>query len=124
MIDCRAMRKVELHTHIDCSLIERLIRTNIHLEVCPTCNIQTGIFEDIASHSLAPLREAGVDLGLNTDARATTNGSLSEEYTKVSAAFVWSAKDMKEITRSALDASFAPDGIRVQVQAILGCYEA
>lgn len=106
----------------DPDLVDRLIRMGIHLEICPTCNVQTGIFPDIIQHSLAPLREAGVNLGLNTDARATTNVSLCDEYTKVSAAFIWSLKEMQEITQSALNASFAPEDVRAQVKTMLDSY--
>ena len=108
----------------DPALVERLVRAGTHLEVCPTCNIQTGIFPTIFQHSLAPLRAAGVDLGLNTDARATTNVSLSDEYKKVSEAFGWSNHEMLRLTQSALYASFATDVVRAQVEAKLDSFTA
>ncbi len=100
----------------DPRVVERLVREGVALEVCPSCNVQIGIFPSLRQHSLGPLRDAGVNLSINTDARATTDVSLSEEYSRVSAAFSWSPEDMMDLTMSALDASFAPDAVRASLK--------
>lgn len=106
----------------DPDVVETLVSNGIHLEVCPTCNIQTGIFPDLAQHSLAALRSSGVLLSLNTDARATTGVSLSEEYANVSRVFGWSASEMLEFSQNALHASFASDEVKRKVQRQLDTY--
>lgn len=104
-------------------LVERLISDRLHLEVCPSCNIQTGIFPEIGRHSLAQLSDSGVSVSLNTDGRATTEVSLSSEYQLVSDTFGWSDHRMLELTRNALDASFASDRVRAAVKAQIDEFE-
>ena len=59
----------------------------LHLEICPSCNIQTGIFSDITCLSLPKLLDSGVSISLNNDGRATNGVSLSSKYQLVSDAF-------------------------------------
>ena len=105
-------------------LVDRLVNDRLHLEVCPSCNIQTGIYPDISKHSLGQLRYAGVRISLNTDARATTNVSLSDEYSRVSQAFGWSENEMLDFTQSALEASFAPDNVKTKIRGQISAFEA
>ena len=96
----------------------------LHLEICPSCNIQTGIFSDITRHSLPKLLESGVNIGLNTDGRATNGASLSSEYQLVSDAFGWSDHIFLDLNRNALNASFASDRVKSSVNSQIDDYEA
>ncbi|SFL17517.1 adenosine deaminase [Pseudovibrio ascidiaceicola] len=106
----------------DPRVLERLIKDDIHLEVCPSCNIQTEIFPRLKDHSLAQLKDAGVKLSLNTDARATTNVSLTQEYERVQKALNWTEQDLITSSQLAIKASFAPDDIKRSVQQKLEAY--
>src|SRR5271170_6267432 len=44
----------------DPALVEHLIRERIHLEVCPTSNLQTGISREFAEHAVDNLYRSGV----------------------------------------------------------------
>ena len=73
----------------DPALVEHLIRERIHLEVCPTSNLQTGIKQEFAEHAVDELYRAGVPLSISTDTRTITNITLTEEYRNLEQHFGW-----------------------------------
>lgn len=108
----------------DMALVERIVAEGLHLEICPSCNIQTGIFSEITRHSLPKLLDIGVNISLNTDGRATNGASLSSEYQVVSDAFGWSDHTFLDLNRNALNASFASDRVKSSVNSQIDDYEA
>ena len=108
----------------DMALVERIVAEGLHLEICPSCNIQTGIFSEITRHSLPKLLDSGVNISLNTDGRATNGASLSSEYQVVSDAFGWSDHTFLDLNRNALNASFASDRVKSSVNSQIDDYEA
>jgi adenosine deaminase len=93
----------------DPRLVDQLIRRNIHLEVCPSCNIQIDVFDTYEGHPVDRLLEAGVSVGINTDTRTITDISLTEEYLRLHNTFGWSKEHFLACNRNALKASFLPD---------------
>ena len=87
-------------------LIDHLIDNNIHLEVCPTCNIQTDVFDSYSDHPINRLFKSGVSVGINTDARTLTNISLTEEYLKLQETFGWGKNEFKQCNMNALKHAF------------------
>ncbi|HEU4324700.1 MAG TPA: adenosine deaminase [Roseiflexaceae bacterium] len=103
----------------DPALVQALARDGIHLEVCPTCNVQIDLFPTYADHPLDRLYRAGVALNLNTDTRAVTAVTLTEEYARTRWAFGWSATELLATNRMALRAAFAPADLRATLEARL-----
>jgi adenosine deaminase len=93
-------------------LMEHLRQHQIHLEVCPTCNVQTNVFDTYADHPIDRLYRAGLSVGVNTDTRTITNVTLSEEYAKLQQTFGWGARDFYQCNRNALNAAFLSDDVR------------
>ncbi|KAF0140117.1 MAG: adenosine deaminase [Stygiobacter sp.] len=93
----------------DDTLIEYLIKKNIHLEVCPSCNIQINVFDKFSDHPINNLYNSGVSVGINTDARSLVNVSLSDEYLKLIETFGWGYKHFYSCNKNALSASFLED---------------
>ncbi|MCB0293575.1 MAG: adenosine deaminase, partial [Calditrichaeota bacterium] len=81
----------------------------IHLEVCPTCNVQINLFQTHADHPIQQLYEAGLSVGINTDSRAMTPVTLSEEYHKLQQTFGWNSEQFLRCNRNALAAAFIPE---------------
>ncbi len=50
-------------------LLDELIASGVHLEVCPTSNVHTGAVSSLATHPIAALWRAGVSLSFHTDNR-------------------------------------------------------
>ncbi|MDN5697961.1 MAG: adenosine deaminase, partial [Rubrobacter sp.] len=93
----------------DPELIERLRRESVHLEVCPTCNVQIDIYPSYADHPVDRLYRAGIPVSVNTDTRTVTNVSLNEEYERLHVTFGWSEPDFLQCNLEALEAAFLPE---------------
>jgi len=100
-------------------LIEHLRRERIHLEVCPTSNVQTGISEEIAEHAVDKLYREGVPLSINTDTRTITNITLTEEYRNLQEHFGWTPADLLACNQAAIDAAFVQDSTKRDLQGRL-----
>ena len=96
----------------DPALVEHLIRERIHLEVCPTSNLQTGISRDYAEHGVDKLYRAGVPLSISTDTRTITNITLNEEYANLAEHFAWTEDDFSACNEAAIDAAFIEEPLK------------
>jgi adenosine deaminase len=100
----------------DPTLVEHLIRERIHLEVCPTSNLQTGISRDYAEHAVDALYRSGVPLSINTDTRTITNITLTEEYRNLEQHFGWTASDLLACNQAALEAAFVEESTKRELR--------
>ena len=96
----------------DPELLERIRKEQIHLEACPTCNVQTDCYDAYADHPIDRLYRAGISIGVNTDARTISDITLNEEYEKLHQTFGWSYEDFYRCNVNALKAAFLPDEVR------------
>jgi adenosine deaminase len=96
----------------DPELVRRLAEEQIHLEVCPTSNVQTNICATFADHPIDRLARAGVSLGVSTDTRTVTDVTLSGEYRRLAEVFGWSREDLYQRNLAALRAAFIPSESR------------
>ena len=64
----------------DAGVIQDLKATNVALEICPTSNLQTRIFESIERFPLEQLLDAGLTVTINTDNMTVSNTTLSHEF--------------------------------------------
>jgi adenosine deaminase len=97
-------------------LIDYLKRERIHLEVCPTSNLQTGIAREFAEHAVDALYRAGVPLSISTDTRTITNITLTEEYRNLEQHFGWRPSDLLACNRAAIDAAFVDESTKVALR--------
>jgi adenosine deaminase len=104
----------------DPALVQHLRERAIHLEVCPSSNVMTGVgsrFEDLP---VDRLYRAGVPLSISTDVRMMDGLTLSAEYERLRGSFGWQDDDFRRCTAAALAAAFAPDEVKERVAARLG----
>ncbi|MBS1511436.1 MAG: adenosine deaminase [Bacteroidetes bacterium] len=99
----------------DAKLVEHLKQHRIHLELCPTCNVQINIYDTYTQHPIDALYKAGVSLNVNTDTRTITNISLSKEYERLQQHFGWTVKDFYQCNLNALNAAFIDDVLRTKL---------
>ncbi|MFT3682757.1 MAG: adenosine deaminase [Ferruginibacter sp.] len=92
----------------DKKLVEHLRDTKIHLEICPSCNVQTSMYERYSDHPVDTLKKQGVSLNINTDCRTIVDVTLNTEYNKLQEYFGWTKADFYECNVNALKASFIP----------------
>jgi len=96
----------------DPELIDYLIKNNIHLEVCPTSNIQTDVFYKIENHCIDKLYNAGVSVGINTDARSVSPITLTSEYELLKEIFNWDKTHFLKCNLNAIEAAFISDSTK------------
>jgi adenosine deaminase len=96
----------------DPELPAELAARGVHLEVCPSCNLQTGMYRTLDEHPVDRLRRAGVSVGINTDARTVTAVTLSDEYRRLHRAFGWGAPELRQANLDAIAAAFVDDATR------------
>lgn len=89
-------------------LMDELKRKRIHLEVCPSCNVQIGVFKTYADHPIDRLFNSGISVGVNTDGRTVTNISLTDEYVRLQQTFGWGLEHFRTCNQNALRAAFLP----------------
>ena len=100
----------------DPELVAHLRAHHIHLEVCPSSNIQTRAYPTYAEHCVDQLYRAGVSLGISTDARTITNVTLEQEYARLREAFAWTDEELISCNREALRAAFLDDDSKLRIQ--------
>ena len=96
----------------DPDLLVELREKGIHLEVCPTCNIQTDVFDRYEDHPVDRLYREGISLGINTDTRTITNITLTREYQKLHDVFGWTEEHFLQCNRNALKAAFISESLK------------
>ncbi|MBX2817181.1 MAG: adenosine deaminase [Saprospiraceae bacterium] len=100
----------------DPNLIEHLRKHKIHLEVCPTSNVQTNVVESLMAHPVDQLLHAGVSVGINTDARTISNVTLADEYAALHRHFGWTAKHLLHCNLEAIRHAFVDEKTKDQLQ--------
>ena len=103
----------------DPALVEHLRKERIHLEVCPTSNLQTNIYDTYADHPINNLYESGLSLSVNTDTRTITDVTLTQEYEKLHRVFGWQKHRFLHCNLEAIRASFLPEGRKQELAAQL-----
>lgn len=100
----------------DPRLINHLKQHNIHLEVCPTCNVQIDIYDTYADHPIHRLYEAGISVGINTDGRTLPRITLAEEYGRLHQFFGWGKEHFLTCNLNALKAAFLPEEVKKRLE--------
>ena len=104
------------------ALMAELAEKGIPLELCPTSNIQTCIFEKIEDYPMGSLLEAGIRATLNTDNMMVSGVTLSSEADQMGR--LLTEAQMAQIVENSVHAVFADEAtktwLRRAVQARLG----
>lgn len=103
----------------DPALLEHLKNQQIHLEICPSSNLRTNVFKNIAAHSLPIIYQAGISMSVNTDARTVTPVTLSSEYELVATTFGWTLADFLHCNLEAVKHSFAANSLKAELTSRL-----
>lgn len=109
----------------DPGLLAFLKKKDIHLEVCPTSNIQVNIFDVIENHPADKIYTAGVSMSINTDCRTISDVTLSGEYGVMRQYFNWTKEHFLHCNLEAIAHCFASEAIKTELrQKIEAAYAA
>ena len=90
-------------------IASQVLEQQIHLEVAPTSNLQTGVADTYAHHPIERLFDLGFNIGINTDNRLMSRTSMSHEFSECQKAFGWGHAEFRDLTLSAMNAAFIYD---------------
>ena len=96
----------------DPAVVDELAERGIVLECCPTGNVVLGAFESYEDHPLPRLRAAGVKVKLGSDDPPYFGASIGDEYAVCSERFGFDDDDLRQITRTAIEAAFCEETLK------------
>jgi adenosine deaminase len=103
----------------DPELLRYLADTQLPLGVCPRSNVVLGIYPDWSEHPLIALRDAGVNVTINTDDPAPLSTTLEADWAVCAETFGLGEEDLIGFARASIDASFADDDVKAALAAQL-----
>jgi adenosine deaminase len=103
----------------DPELVSELAARGTVLDCCPTSNVVLGVFPSYEEHPLPRLREAGVKLTLGSDDPPYFGATIKGEYEVCAERMGLSDDDLRDITRTAIDAAFCDEGLKAALRTRL-----
>ena len=94
------------------AFVEELLKRGVHLEVCPSSNIHTGVSRNLTDHPLRELFERGVRVSVSADNRSMSATSTSAELSLAGAAFSWGALEQRKLQEMAIDAAWCDNATK------------
>lgn len=108
-----------VRSYEDKNLVNFLKEKNIHLEVCPTSNIQTNVYDRLEDHKINEIYNEGLSMSVNTDARTISNTTLENEYTILKDKFGWTKMHFFKCNMEAIDHAFTSNEIKAEIKSKL-----
>lgn len=90
----------------DKMLVERLVREQVPLTVCPLSNIKLRVFDAMGKHNLRELLDAGLVVTVNSDDPAYFGGYMNANYVAAFDTLPLDASHAKQLARNSFAASF------------------
>ncbi|MEO7734168.1 MAG: adenosine deaminase [Kofleriaceae bacterium] len=92
----------------DVNLVDRLVREQIPLTVCPLSNQKLCVVRDLREHNLARLLRRGVAVTINSDDPAYFGGYIGDNYLATAVALDLTVDELVALAENAVRASFMP----------------
>lgn len=106
----------------DPSLVDRLHGARMPLTMCPLSNLKLCVIKDLRDHPLRRLLQQGLAVTVNSDDPAYFGGYMTENFTAVQSALGLTAAELIQLTRNAIDGSFAGESERAAMTARLAAF--
>lgn len=90
----------------DPEVLALLVKKQIALELCPTSNLNTRVFDSLSEYPIRAFLDAGVMITLNTDNISVSATSLANEYQKITDTFSLTEEELSTIVLNSARASF------------------
>jgi adenosine deaminase len=103
----------------DPALVAELAERGTVLEVCPSSNVSLGLYPTYEDHPFGALREAGVRVTLASDDPPYFGCSIGSEYAVAQQRLGIDEEQLRDVTRIAVEASFAEDAVKEDLHARL-----
>jgi len=108
----------------DEALMARLAAEGIVLEVCPSSNVTLGLAASLETHPVRALWDAGVAVTINSDDPPFFSTTLTDELAHATRLLALTGREIADLQRRALAASWAPAGLRRDIAARIDAWDA
>ena len=92
----------------DKKLLERIVREQIPLTVCPLSNIKLCVFDKMEDHNLKKMLDHGIRVTINSDDPAYFGGYINQNFIAAQRALKLSENEIIEIAKNGFRSSFLP----------------
>ncbi len=106
----------------DPELVQQLIKTRMPLTVCPLSNIKLCVFDNMQKHNIVELLRQELCVTVNSDDPAYFGGYMTDNFQALAAAHRLSREEIASFSLNAIEASFADDERKRELEAILRDY--
>ncbi|MHB8140644.1 MAG: adenosine deaminase [Vulcanimicrobiaceae bacterium] len=96
----------------DGALVQRLVRQQTPLTVCPLSNLRLRVVDTLADHPLKAMLEAGLCATINSDDPAYFGGYVTENYEAVTRALLLDGDAVITLAKNSFQASFLDDATK------------
>lgn len=103
----------------DPSLMQRLVREQVPLELCITSNLCTGSCPELAAHPLRRYFDAGALVTLNTDDPEMFHSTLTGEYRLAREHFGFTENELTQLAANSFRAAWLPEERRRELLNLL-----
>ena len=98
-------------------IMQELADRETALELCPTSNLNTKIYETIENYPILQLMNKGIKVTVNTDNMMVSNTTEARELALVADTFNMEKKDVKKLIMNGVEAAFTTEGIKNRLRA-------
>lgn len=95
------------------NVLQKLIEDKIPLEMCPTSNLNTKVFNDISQYPLVDMYKKGVKVTVNTDNMTVSDTNIKKELKLLVHTFNIDDIMLKDILFNGVEASFADGDTKI-----------
>jgi adenosine deaminase len=99
----------------DEAVVERLVREQVPLTVCPLSNVKLCVFPSMEQHNLATMLARGLRVTVNSDDPAYFGGYMLDNYRAVCEALPIGAAEVVQLAENAVTASWLPDARKAEL---------
>lgn len=96
-------------------LVNRLLRDQIPLTVCPLSNVSLKVIGQLADHPLRAMLDRGLNVSVNSDDPAYFGGYVDDNLVGVRDALALDAEDLVTLARNSVTGSFADDARKAEI---------
>ena len=93
----------------DQKLLSILAEKKIPLELCPTSNLNTRVFDELSEYPIRTFLNAGILITVNTDNTSVSSTSLANEYQKLADTFSLTEDELQALALNSAYATFLCD---------------
>lgn len=103
----------------DDNVVRLLAEKQIPLELCPTSNLNTRVYTDLAAYPIQKLLDRGVKVTVNTDNMTVSDTTVAKEFELLKANCKLSDETMRQLAVNGIEASFATGKYKEKMLAAL-----